>query len=106
MEVRGDVLLIIFAAALVTVLPRILPLAFLSRVELPRWSLRWLQHIPVAVMSALLAQALFIKDGSPDWQPLMVLPAIPAWLVAVRTKSLLLTVVAGVVAAMAMVRFL
>ncbi|WP_438446449.1 AzlD domain-containing protein [Gorillibacterium sp. sgz5001074] len=106
MEVRGDVLLIILASALVTLLPRVVPLALLSRVELPEWSLRWLQHIPVAVMSALLAQALFIRDGTPAWQPLMVLPAIPAWLVAVRTRSLLLTVVAGIAAAMALVRLL
>lgn len=104
MEIRPDVLLIIVASAAVTFLPRVLPLAFLSRVELPEWSLRWLRHIPVAVMAALLAQALFVKDGSPAWQPLMVLPAIPAWAVAIRTRSLLLTVVAGVLAAMLLVR--
>jgi branched-subunit amino acid transport protein len=106
MEVRADVLLIILASAVVTVLPRVLPLAFLSRVELPEWSLRWLQHIPVAVMAALLAQSLFTQDGALSWKPLAVFPAIPAWLVAVRTRSLLWTVVAGVVAAMALVRFL
>lgn len=106
MEIRADVLLIILGSALVTVLPRIVPLAFLSRVELPDWCLRWLQHIPVAVMAALLAQSLFVHDGGPAWQPLMVLPAIPAWVVAVRTKSLLLTVVAGVLAAMAVARLM
>lgn len=97
-------MMIILASAAVTLLPRVLPLAFLSRVELPEWSLRFLRHIPVAVMAALLAQTLFVKDGTPAWQPLMILPALPAWLVAVRTRSLLLTVVAGVLAAMLLVK--
>jgi branched-subunit amino acid transport protein len=104
MEIRMEVLAIIMASAAVTVLPRIIPLALLSRVELPEWSLRFLRHIPVAVMAALLAQALFVKNGAPAWQPIMVIPALPVWFVAIRTRSLLLTVVAGVLAAMLLVR--
>lgn len=93
---RWDVVAVIMASSLVTVIPRVLPLSFLSRVELPDWSMRWLRHIPVAVMAALLAQSLFTSDGSLDWRPYNVLSAIPAFIAAFLTKSLLLTVVIGI----------
>jgi len=96
MQVRWDIFLVIAGCAVVTLLPRVLPLAFLSRVKLPDWSLRWLGHIPVAVMAALLAQALFVSDGGMEWKPYNLLAAIPAGVVALKTRSLLLTVVAGV----------
>ncbi|WP_305953417.1 AzlD domain-containing protein [Paenibacillus sp. P32E] len=35
----------------------------LSLNTLPEWGMRWLNHVPVAVMSALVAQELFTTDG-------------------------------------------
>jgi branched-subunit amino acid transport protein len=93
---RWDVVAVIMAASLVTVIPRVLPLSFLSRVTIPEWGMRWLRHIPVAVMAALLAQSLFVADGSLEWRAYNVLSAIPAFLAAFLTRSLLLTVVIGV----------
>ncbi|MNP83549.1 Branched-chain amino acid transport protein (AzlD) [compost metagenome] len=58
--------------------------------------MRWLRHIPVAVMAALLAQSLFAADGALDWRPYNLLSAIPAFLAAFLARSLLLTVVIGV----------
>ena len=103
MEVRWDIFLIIIGSALVTFLPRVLPLMVLSRMELPEWSIRWLNYVPISVMAALVGQELFVQDG--QFHPLNyveLLAAIPAILVALRTKSLLGTVVAGVVSIMAL----
>lgn len=72
----------------------------LSRVRLPDWGLRWLNHIPIAVMSALLAQELLISDDTFSPQPEGMIAAIPAFLVAYFTRSLLTTVVTGIVAMM------
>lgn len=107
MEVRWDILLIILGAALVTFVPRVLPLMLLSRIALPEWGVRWLNHVPIAVMAALIGQEIFLQDGK--WSPLTsnieLLAALPTFLVAVKTRSLLGTVVVGIVTVMAL-RFL
>ena len=58
MEVSWTILIIIIGCALVTFVPRVLPLMILSQLELPTWLIRWLKNVPVAVMAALLAQEL------------------------------------------------
>jgi len=107
MEIRLDVFLIILGAAFVTFIPRVLPLMILSRFELPDWLIRWLSFVPLSVMAALIAQQLFIHHDK--WIPLgsnlNLLAAIPSFLVAIKTKSLLLTVLAGVLSLM-IIRFI
>ncbi|MFD2369503.1 AzlD domain-containing protein [Brevibacillus sp. GCM10020057] len=102
MEVRWEVLLIILGAAFVTFLPRVLPLMLLSRVALPEWGIRWLSHVPIAVMAALVGQEVLLHEGK--WASLStnveLLAAIPTFLVAWKTRSLLGTVVFGIVAIM------
>ena len=107
MEIRLEVFLIILGAALVTFIPRVLPLMILSRFELPDWVIRWLSFVPLSVMAALIAQQLFIHNEK--WIPLgsnlNLLAAISSFIVAIKTKSLLLTVLAGVFTLM-IVRFI
>jgi len=102
MEVRWEVLLIILGAALVTFLPRVLPLMLLSRLALPEWGVRWLSHVSIAVMAALVGQEVLLHEG--NWVSLSsnveLLAAIPTFLVALKTRSLLGTVVFGIVAIM------
>lgn len=107
MEVRGSVLLVIALSALVTAIPRVAPLALLSRVALPSWATRWLEYVPIAVLAALLAQEITIADGRLALPPenLGLIAAAPALLVAVVTRSLIATVASGVVA-MALLRWL
>ncbi|WP_152392821.1 AzlD domain-containing protein [Paenibacillus guangzhouensis] len=103
MEVRWDVFLIIIGSALVTFLPRVLPLMVLSRMELPEWGIRWLNYVPISVMAALVGQELFVQDGHFSLlDNVELLAAIPTILVAMKTKSLLGTVVAGMVSIMAL----
>lgn len=76
-----------------------LPLVVLSRTRLPDIFLRWLELIPAAVLAALLAPSLLFVDGR-----FMVvnnpylLAAVPAGLVAVKTRSMALTIIAGMAA--------
>lgn len=94
--------MIILGCALVTFIPRVLPLMLLSQMELPKWLIRWLKNVPVAVMAALLAQELLLSDNqfSIAENYLKLLAAIPAFLIAFFTKSLLGTVMAGVIVMM------
>ncbi|MEC3655365.1 AzlD domain-containing protein [Bacillus siamensis] len=99
MELRLDILLIVLGTGIVTLLPRVIPLLFLSKVELPKWFLSWLSFVPVTVMTALLGQELLFEDD--NFSPLSnsheLLGIIPTFLVVLLTKSLLGAVVAGMI---------
>ncbi|WP_066322281.1 AzlD domain-containing protein [Bacillus sp. FJAT-29814] len=102
MEVRWSIFLIILGSALVTFIPRVLPIAVLSRVELPEWAMRWLNYVPIAVMAALVGQELLITNGklvSLQYN-LELIAALPAFIIAIVTRSLLGTVVAGIISIM------
>jgi len=81
----------------VTYLPRWAPLFFLSRHDLPRWLIEWLDLIPVAILSALLLPALVVGGREKDFNLLTpeLVAAIPTFLFALKTKSLGGTVVLG-----------
>lgn len=101
------VLLIIFGGAIVTMIPRVLPLAVLSKVDLPDWVVNWLKHIPVAIMAALLAQEILLptEEFGYFYGNLRLLAVIPTILVAIFTRSLLGTVIVGILSMM-LLRFI
>lgn len=107
MTVRPAILALFVGMALVTYLPRMLPLVVLSKFQLPPVLLRWLSFVPVAVLSALLAKELLVADGKLAVSAAhpQLLAAIPAFVVAAWTRSLMGTVVAGIVT-MALLRIL
>lgn len=106
MAIRPHVALLFLGMALVTYLPRMLPLVVLSRFRLPPLLLRWLGFVPVSVLAALLARELLVRDESLvlalDHPPLLA--AVPTFLVALLTRSLMGTVLTGIVT-MAAIRF-
>ena len=97
MSIRPEFLALVLACALVTALPRVLPLVLLSRFSLPRWLLDWLGFVPVAVLAALAAIEVFAPGGRvfalhlPSLAGIIVAFAVAAW-----TRNLLGTVAAGV----------
>ena len=99
--------MLMIGSALVTFLPRVLPLIVLSRIELPEWGIRWLNYVPISVMGALVGQELFVQDEQISLlNNIELLAAIPTVLVAMKTKSLLGTVVVGMISIMAVRYFL
>lgn len=107
MEIRWDVFIIIAGASIVTLIPRVLPIMVLSRTALPEWLMRWLSYVPVAVMAALVAQELLVSEGklASFSDNVELWAALPTFLVAIFTKSLLGTVGVGILTVMAL-RFL
>lgn len=97
MEIRWGVFLIILGSAIVTIIPRVLPLVFLSKITLPKRVEIWLHYIPIAVLASLLAQQLFLqpKINYSDW-----IAASIAFGAAILTRSLLIAVIAGMLAVM------
>lgn len=97
--------LVMLGCAVVTWLPRILPFVFVKNVKMPDVVLRWLAYIPVCILSALIIDGIFVKEArlvTIDWLHLSAF--IPTLLIALVTKSLSKTVVAGVLT-MAALRF-
>jgi branched-subunit amino acid transport protein len=92
-----SILLIILGMALVTYLPRFLPMYILTRLEIPKLVIDWLRYVPVAVLAALIVPGIltserqvFVSLGNS-----YLVAAIPAFLVAWRTKNMMLTVTVG-----------
>lgn len=92
--VRPEVLTLIVLCALVTVLPRVLPLMLIGKISLPPLAIAWLRHIPIAVITALLCQDL-LAEGL-HWYNDRLLAGILTLAVAFITRSLLGTVILGV----------
>lgn len=106
MTTSWSFILLIFGCAAVTWLPRVLPFALVRNITLPAVVLKWLSYIPVCILSALVFDSLFKREQSfvtINWLNGSVL--IPTLLVAIKTKSLSKTVIAGVVT-MALFRWL
>ncbi|MEK3764912.1 AzlD domain-containing protein [Solibacillus sp. FSL K6-4121] len=90
--------LLILGCALVTWIPRVLPFILVKNMKLPKIVLRWLAYIPVCILSALVIEGFFEKeDAIVTVQWMNVLVFIPTLFIALLTKSLSKTVIAGVV---------
>ncbi len=91
------VLLTLSGMLLVTYLPRVLPAWVLRGSQLPLFVATWLKYVPVAVLAALLLPSLLVEGGELNlaWNNLYLWAALPALLVAWKTKSMFATVLAG-----------
>ncbi|CAI6083560.1 hypothetical protein PAECIP112173_03978 [Paenibacillus sp. JJ-100] len=102
MEVRWDVFWIIMGCALLTFIPRVLPLMLFSKIQIPVWLMRWLEYVPVAVMASLIGQELFMSGNQfvPITENAALWAALPTVAIAIWTRSLLGTVLVGIVSMM------
>ncbi len=95
---NSDLIRVLFLMALVTYLPRALPVLFLSRRPLPAFLTRWLAYIPVAVLAALLGPLLLIPGKSINLSPVAnsyFWVSLPVLAVALRTRNMFVTVIFG-----------
>ena len=89
---------LLIGVSLVTLLPRVLPMVLITKFGVPEWLLRFLQYVPIAVMTALLVQAVLTEGESfiPLMENVNLLALIPTLIVAIATRSLLFTVITGI----------
>ncbi|MFH2131740.1 MAG: AzlD domain-containing protein [bacterium] len=85
--------------AVVTYVPRFLPLFFLANRSLPVIVRRWLGYVPSAVLAAMLFPSLLIREKQLllSYENLYLMAAIPTFLIAWKSKSLFGAVVTGMV---------
>lgn len=56
-------ILLIMTMAIVTFVPRLLPFALASRLRLPKSMQQALSYVPIAILSVIIAQSIFYRDG-------------------------------------------
>ena len=91
-------LLIVMMAA-VTFTPRYLPFALAGKLRIPAGLERALAFVPIAVLTAIIAQSALIRNGSLDvtFHNLHALAALAAFVAAVWTRRLFITIATGLI---------
>ena len=98
MGLSNKVILIIVGMAVVTYIPRVLPLIFFSKKKIPDEFIKWLEFIPVTLFAALIFPELFTKGNNPRVITFLkpeFFAFIPTIIFAIKTKSLALTIIFG-----------
>lgn len=89
-------ILVIMGMAIVTYIPRMVPMVYLSDREIPSWLNEWLGYIPVTVLAALLFPILFKnEDKIRLTDNPYLLAAIPTFIIGFYTKNIFVTVLVG-----------
>ncbi|MGX4764818.1 AzlD domain-containing protein [Bacillus mojavensis] len=98
MSINAYILTVIIGCALVTMIPRVIPFLVVRNISLPEPVLKWLSYVPVCILTALVVKDCMIQSNDSltlNWQVTVVL--VPTLLIAMKTKSLSMTVISGVV---------
>lgn len=90
---------LIFAMALVTFLPRYLPMAFANKLKLSPLILRALEFVPIAVLSVIIAQTSFYRAGvlEVSLNNAHLLAAAVSVIIGIVTRHMFSTIAAGLV---------
>ena len=83
----------VLGMALVTYIPRMIPLAILPGIELPKYLKSFLSFIPIAVLSALIFPGFLDSTGEPLTA---ILGAITAFVLAYNEKNLMIVVLGAI----------
>lgn len=97
MQIQTKIYLIILGLWIVNYVPRMLPMIVLSKLNIPEPIIKWLGFIPAAVLSAITFQSILMPDQklAIDLQNPYLLSAIPTFAIAIKTRSMVSTLIAG-----------
>jgi len=102
MSQQTKIYLVIFGMWLANYLPRMIPMVILSKLKIPEPVIQWLGFVPVAVLAAILLPSLVMPEPAQQLslgvQNKYLIAALPSFAVAVKTRSLVWTLLAGMLA--------
>ncbi|MDT3995283.1 AzlD domain-containing protein [Mammaliicoccus fleurettii] len=97
MSISMYLMLIILGCFILTWVIRVSPFAFLSKVEFPKSVIKWLQYVPVCLFTALIVEGMLNQEGHSgfifNYESIFV--AIPTLMIALISRSLTISVIAG-----------
>ncbi|MDN5332518.1 MAG: hypothetical protein PWP45_1743 [Tepidanaerobacteraceae bacterium] len=99
MSIDKNYLFLLFGMALVTYLPRLMPALILSKRNIPEVLVKFLNYIPVSVLSALLVPSILVVDDKINISPsnTLLLTSILTFPLAYKIRNMFLTVIAGMI---------
>lgn len=88
----------LLGCSLVTAIPRMLPFLVMRNMQISEPVLKWLSYIPLCIFSALIIES-FMTNGAQGFQIhwLELVAVIATLIISLITRSLLWTVILGVV---------
>lgn len=94
-----SIFIMIIGVSLASLLPRILPIALLSRVTFPPLLSRWLSYVAPAVLGALTALSVLAPKGTINISVdnIFIWAFIPTLFFAVKTRSLFISLLVGII---------
>lgn len=90
---------LIAGMAVVTFLPRFLPVIALTKREISPALGRWMSYIPVTIFAALVASDIFFWEEKFSLNPLeniKLIPSVVVFFIAYKSKSMLWSMVCGI----------
>jgi branched-subunit amino acid transport protein len=96
-----NLIYLVFAMALVTYIPRMLPMVLLQNVHLPIYVKQFMKLIPYAALGALIFPGILTSTGANHMEPAIVgcsMAILLAWL----ETNLIIVVVGGISGALVM----
>ncbi|MGB4503885.1 MAG: AzlD domain-containing protein [Syntrophaceticus sp.] len=98
----------IIGVSIVSLTPRIFPVAFFSRYEFPAVVNEWLSFVAPAVLGGLTALSVLAPQGVIDisMQNIYIWAFIPTIIVAVKFKNLFITLLVGIATMAVLYNFL
>ncbi|MBC1456285.1 AzlD domain-containing protein [Listeria newyorkensis] len=98
MSISYGFILMLLGCSLVTAIPRMLPFLVMRNMQISEPILKWLSYIPLCIFSALIIES-FMTNGAEGFQIhwLELVAVIATLIISLITRSLLWTVILGVV---------
>lgn len=93
-----NIYLLIIGIAILTYIPRSLPIIYLSKKDLPKGLKDWMKFIPSGIFAALILPDILIQDGSLNigFTNIKLIASILVLIIAMKKKSLGLSIAIGV----------
>lgn len=94
-----EILIVILGSALVTYLPRYIPILAFKDAQLPDWFQKWMGYLPISIFAALIATDVFFWEEGANFnlmENLKLLPLLITALIAYKTKSMISSILVGV----------
>lgn len=100
MEFKSYIFLVIIGMFLVTFIPRIFPLIFFSKNKMNRELERFITYFPISILTCLVIKEIFFLDGrlSINLTNPNIIPALFSLIVAIKSRSIALTIASGIIA--------
>lgn len=93
---NSQFLLLIMGMAVVSYIPRIVPMMYFAKREIPQWFQDWMKYVPAALFAALFFKDVFIVDHNFSFfSNMKIIAALVVIGVAYKTKSMGISVIAG-----------